>query len=511
MNKQRFLALLTAVVLLCLPALSLAEVTYPLDPPMSLSWWMPLNAGAAKYITSYDENTAYAQMEKDTGVDIQWIHPAVGQVQEQFNMMLVSGQLPDLISGAKRYAGGEFQGMRDGVFVNLTEYLPTYAPDYWALIQSDEEFRRCVTDSEGNIAAFCAYKEAGDPPSTRLIVHKSVMDQLGAEVPETVADWDALFEGMKGLGITPYLLESNGLSKIFMGAFGTYPGFYVNLDKQVTFGYVTEEFRAYLTQMHEWYEKDYICKDFTSIDTVTMQTMFDAGDLGCVTDAIVATYNRAQRQGSVILSTPYPRLKEGDVLHWLDENVSPRQDFDECTTVISTSCKNIEAAVSLLNYAYTGKGIELLNWGVEGLNWDWVDGKRVYNDLMLNNEVYSTDEASFIYKAHMATKYTQAATTCHANLLKSPESLAIRFQYTDDPNMDSAFFAPSFDLSEEEAMRKSEIMPNVNTYVREMVLKFIVGAEPLENFDAFVDTVNGMGLPEVLDMMQRGYERYMSK
>lgn len=511
MNKQRILALLTALALLCLSAPARAEAAYPLDPPISLSWWMPLNAGAAKYITSYDENTAYAQMEQETGVDVQWIHPAVGQEQEQFNMMLVSGHLPDLISMADKYDGGEFQGMRDGMFVNLTEYLPTYAPDYWALIQSDEEFRRCVTDNEGNIAAFCAYKEAGDPPSLRLIVHERVMEQLGAEIPETVADWDAVFAGMKALGITPYLLDPNGVNKMFVGAYGTYPGFYINPERQVAYGYVTEEFRAYLSQMRDWYEKGYISKDFTSIDANTRQTMFDSGALGCISDAIVATYNRAQKQENPILSPPYPRLNKGDSLHWIDDNVSPRWTFSECTTAISTSCKNIEAAVAFLNFAYTGKGIELLNWGVEGLNWDWVDGKRVYNDLMLSNELYTTEEASYIYKAHFATKYTQAATTCHANLLKSPDSLAIRFQYADDPTVDSAFYLPSFDLPEEESVRKAEIMTNVTTYVDEMVLKFIVGAEPLENFDRFVATVNGMGLPEVLTMMQRGYERYMSK
>lgn len=511
MNKQRFLALLTTLVLLCLPVLALAEVTYPLAEPVTLTYWMPINSGAAKYITSYDENTAYAQMEKNTGVDIQWIHPAVGQEQEQFNMMLVSGQLPDMIAMANKYDGGEFQGMRDGMFVNLTDYLPTYAPDYWALIQSDDEFRRCVTDNEGNIAAFCAYKEAGDPPSLRLIVHESTMTQLGAEVPETIADWDALFAGMKDLGVTPYLLDANGVNKLFVGAYGTYPGFYVSLDGQVSYGYITEGFRDYLTQMHDWYEKGYISKDFTSIDTNTRQTMFDSGALGCVCDAIVATYNRANKQGSPIISTPYPKLNKEDSLHWIDDNVSPRWTFNECTTAISSSCKNIEAAVAFLNYAYTGEGIELLNWGVEGLNWDWVDGQRVYNDLMLNNELYTTEEASYIYKAHITTKYTQRAVDCHANLLKSPDSLAIRFQYWGDPTVDAAFYLPSFDLPEEDNVRKAEIMTDVSTYVNEMVLKFIVGAEPMESFDKFVATVNGMGMPEVLSMMQSGYDLYMSK
>ena len=512
MNKTRFLALTVALLLALSPVLAAAEVLYPIaEEPVHLTYWMPLNSGAAKYITSYDENYAYAKMKENTGVDIDWIHPAVGQEKEQFDMMLLSNKHPDMIAMAHRYNGGEQQGVRDGVFLDLTPYLEQWAPDYWALLQREDEFRRSVTDNEGNVAAFCAYKEPGDPQSVRLIVHQNVMESLKLDVPTTVDEWENLFAAMLDMGTTPYLLDANGVSKIFVGAFGAYPGFYVNLDGAITYGYTTDAFRAYLEKMHDWYVKGYISKDFTSIDGNTAKTKFDAGELGCMADAIVGAYNRSMRKGNPILSTPYPRLTKDQVLHWRDENVSTRWMNYENTTAISASCKNVEAAMKFLNYAYTDAGIELLNWGVEGMNWSWVDGKRVYNDRMLKNEIYSTEEASYIYKAHFATKYTQRATECHANLLASPEALAIRFQYTDDPLQDTAFFLPTFNLDEDDNLTKAEIMRNVETYVNEMVLKFIVGTEPLESFDAYVEFINAQGLPEVLEIMRRGYDQYMAK
>ena len=274
---KKIISVMLCLAMLITPLASMAEVTYPIsDTPITLTYWMPLNGGAAKYITSYDENTAYAQMQLDTGVDIEWKHPAVGQEQEAFNMMLLSKELPDLIAMANKYTGGEHQGVRDGIFVDLTPYLEEYAPDYWALLQSNEEFRRTVTDENGMIAAFCTYKEPGDPNAMRLVLQDSVMKELGAEVPLTIADWDALFEKMLAKGITPYLLDANGQSKLFMGAFDTYPGFYVK-DGQVQYGFMNEGFRAYLKQMNEWYQKGYISKDFTSIDGNTANTMFDSG------------------------------------------------------------------------------------------------------------------------------------------------------------------------------------------------------------------------------------------
>ncbi len=72
---------------------------YPIktEKPVSLSFWMPMQASAAKFITSYKDNPALVQLEKDTGVTIKWLHPAVGQEQEQFNLLMASGELPDLL------------------------------------------------------------------------------------------------------------------------------------------------------------------------------------------------------------------------------------------------------------------------------------------------------------------------------------------------------------------------------------------------------------------------------
>ena len=44
-----------------------------------------------------------------------------------------------------------------------------------------------------------------------------------------------------------------------------------------------------------------------------------------------------------------------------------------------------------------------------------------------------------------------------------------------------------------------------------MTVNFITGAEPLENFDTFRDPIRSMGMDEVLELEQKGYEEYMSK
>jgi putative aldouronate transport system substrate-binding protein len=44
-----------------------------------------------------------------------------------------------------------------------------------------------------------------------------------------------------------------------------------------------------------------------------------------------------------------------------------------------------------------------------------------------------------------------------------------------------------------------------------MVLKFIIGTEPLSGFDAFVATVKSMGIDEAIALTQAALDQYMSK
>ena len=484
------------------------------DELVTLTYWVPLNGPASKYITSYNENTAYQEAMKRLGIKIEFIHPAIGQEQEEFNLLFLGDELPDIIAYADHYTGGEFQGMRDGVFQDITDLVPEYAPDYYRYLMENEEFYRESTDNEGRIVTFNNYKPAGDPPYRRWILNKDLLDELGCEIPETIAEFEAMFDKMLEKGITPYLLDKTGYEVQLMGMYDLYMNgttrFYQQ-EGEVKFAPLEDGFLDYLTLLNKWYEKGYISKDFSSIQGTEADTLFDTGQIGTYLTAIVASYNRGQAQGINVVAAPYPRLKEGQQLHWDDCDVWPRTKFNETTVAISKDCENVEAALKFLNYGYTEEGAELYNWGVEGINWDWQGEERVYNDTMLNNEKFGTEEASYIYKVHMGPKLTFPDVECHANLLKSEGARNGRLMWSDDENIDSSLQLPPFQLAEEDQQIVADVATPIYTYVDEMTLKFITGAEPLENFEVFRDTIRSMGMDQVLELEQKGYDEYMAK
>ncbi|GMK37457.1 hypothetical protein PCCS19_05110 [Paenibacillus sp. CCS19] len=70
---------------------------------------------------------------------------------------------------------------------------------------------------------------------------------------------------------------------------------------------------------------------------------------------------------------------------------------------------------------------------------------------------------------------------------------------------------PPVSIAVEDSSRYASIMTDVNTYKDEMILKFIMGAEPLDKFDRFVETLKGLGIDEAIQIQQSALERYNNR
>ena len=494
--------------------------TSPLETPepIKLTYWVPLNGSVSRIISNYDENIAFQEWQKRMGVDIEFIHPAVGQEQEAFNLLMASGELPDIIAAPNMYSGGVFQGLHDGVFADLTDLLPVYAPDYWKVIQEHDDFRREITDDNGRIPLFASYKVPGDPPFRRMVMKQENLDLIGETVPKTVEDYERIFQKFLDAGIVPYMLDGTGIEEEFVNLFDVHADenqggdfLYRDLDGKIHYAPYEEGYRQYLELINSWYEKGYISKDFASTNANQKKVLFDTDKVGMMVDAVVGTYNRVELEGDTVVSAPAPRLYEGQKLHYERNDATPMMQQNDTMVVISSACEHKDIALAILNYFYTEEGAELLNWGVEGVNWDWVDGERVYNDTMLNNPDMDTETASYYYKAHFAPKLNYPDTQVHANLLKSEGALNIRMQWADDPDVDSLYRLPNIQYTTEELDEATDIQVDLDSYCKEMTLKYITGAESFDNYDEFLKTQEAFGVNRLIEITQTAYDRYMAK
>ena len=164
MLTRKILSLMLCLVMLSAAAVSLAETEsiYPLDGGVTLTYFGKLHSKVAKVYPGWESLDVVQDWFKATGVTLQFQCPPAGMEEEQFNMMLASGEYTDIINyDFKTVTGGLTKLYEDGVIIDLTPYLPDYAPNYWAWLNNNPEAMKEIMDDEGRILCFPFAKGGG--------------------------------------------------------------------------------------------------------------------------------------------------------------------------------------------------------------------------------------------------------------------------------------------------------------------------------------------------------------
>ncbi|GHU73189.1 sugar ABC transporter substrate-binding protein [Clostridia bacterium] len=494
------------------------EGQYPIaQQGVKLTYWMPMNEGAANFISSYAENPAYQTIQKNTGVELEFIHPAAGQAKESFQLIMASGDLPDMIQVQQDswYSGGLPALYNDGAIIDIMPYLPEYAPQYLEVINYSDVAQRQIINGD-KVFGFYKITYADAMPYVRFNFNKDWLNEFGLAEPRTIDQYEAVFDAVLANkpGVTPLFLSltSGEQLNLLAGAFDLISGLFLGEDGVSVHHSMNEPaYKDELTLLHSWYERGYLSKDFASLTGPEVEAMFDAGQLACIAASVDATFNRTQGQFTVT-NFPYMRQADDSVL---GNNLAswPVDENNQWTTMITSTCKNAEAAVQYLNYGYTYKGSLYFSFGIEGEAWNWGEnGLPQFTDLILHNEQGMTiSNVSYAIKIHFGSRYCYPDAIAHPGVASNQESLKIRTMWQDDTNEQSYLRLPPITLTPEEATQRSELMTQVNTYTNEMLLKFVTGAESLDNFDSYITTVNSLGLTDAIAITQTALDRYLAK
>lgn len=488
----------------------------------TISYWTPLHSNAAQVLTTWNDNEVFQEMERQTGVHVDFIHPPVGQELEQYNLMVASRNLPDIIS--YNYPAGADSAIDENIYRPLDD-LMEYCPNMQAIIDSNDEIRKQMTTNNGHIwgwGQFNLPENQGDEgqysvsPWAGPAVRADWLEQLGMDVPETIDDWHTMlvaFRDEMGADV-PLILPKTGRSgnSMFVSAFGVGAGFY-QVDGTVKYGPIEPGFKEYLTLMNQWYNEGLLDPDFaaTSSDTNFYSEYLTTGRAGSIVETyqdIVPLYNSLFTEGEgEIVAVPYPVLNEGDEIHLgsnspIVESGDGRRDY--LTTAVSED--RLEAVCRWRDNWYTEESTMLFNYGIEGRSYNMVDGKPVFTDLIADNpDGLDYAVASWKYKLFCGPYIYNAFAMPEPQVEASWASISTWLS-----NNDRAEEMPPSSVPSDVADEYSSIMTEVNTYLDQMVLSFIMGMEPLDNFDAFVQEMKDLGIETAIEYQQQGLDTYNS-
>lgn len=488
------------------------DAIYPVQCEDTISVWRGLDSALEGRYENLGDTPMAQALEEQTGIKVEYVHPQAGQQNEQFNIMLASNSLPDVVmSNWAGYAGGADKAIEDEYILQLNDIIANYSPALASYLAENPEVDKKMKTDSGNYYAYPFVRgEDWMTCNQGLMIRKDWLDQLGMEVPQTLDEFEAVLRGFKTICTGAPLVLDTGQLKTILYAYGTMPDFYVE-DGKVVYGYATEQFRDAVERIASWYAEGLIDNNLVSVDRAYIQARMLNGDAGAcygyVVSGMGALLDARPSEEFELVAIPQPTL-DGGVPEFSAKEDSVLQSS---ATAISTNCKNPELAARWLDYGFTEAGHMLFNFGIEGESYTIEDGKPVFTDLLTNNP----EGLSF---SQVAVEYTLASGS--GTFVQDPGFVTQSLTYREEQqnaydvwantNM-SEHLMPPISFTSEEQGASAELLNDINTYAMETFIAFVTGSQSLDTFDTYLEQLNSYGLEEVLQIRQAAYDRYQAR
>lgn len=483
--------------------------------PISLSYWVGLQGNTARSLKDYNESLFYQELEKRTGVKVTFQHPAVGTEKEQFNLLIASGKLPDVIEyNFTTYSGGPEKAIADKVIIPLNDLIDKHAPNLKKYLDENPHLKKELTTDEGNMYVFPALGVGNTDVTSGLMIRKDWLDDLGLAVPETIDEWTNVlreFKEKKGAATPLTFALGDFNSDRFNGAYGIGTGFYQE-DGKVKYGPQEPAYKDYLTLLHNWYKEGLLDPDFATQDSKSKNAKATNGSAGAFPGFIGSSMgvfldSMKDDPNYDLAATQHPVLNKGDEPRFF---VAANQYRGDGSAAITPANKHPVETVKWLDYLYSDEGNVLKSFGVEGVTYNLENGYPKYTDLIVNNpDKLSIGDAMAKYLRVAAPapgfvgddRYTEQ----YYSFQQQKDAVVIYNKYFD--NLAETRLGRITETPED-GQELSSIMAEINTYREEMFLKFIMGGESLDNFDKFVQQLKNMKIDRAIEIKQAALERY---
>ncbi len=501
-------------------------VTLPLTAEKSeLSLWYPFPPFFSQWFKSPDDAMFWQELEKRTNVHIKFVVISTETARETFSLMAASNEFPDMIQGAVGlYQGGADKAVADGVLLKLNDLIDKSAPHFKKILDSDPVYKKKVSTDTGNIVEFNQLvKNSDQSTNAGPMVRQDWMEELNIATPVTYDDYYNMLKAFKekkgaeaplflyrtGIPSNDYLVQGFGVAGQLDQTNMAIMPFY-QVDGKVKYGHIEPGFKDYIALMNKWYSEGLVYKDFYSYKDSTMpkDDYVTTGKSGLwyFDNNFMTTYKqKATDPNFKLAGIPDAVKTPGDKLHLqFRQNEEAAGGFS-----IAASSKNAELAARWMDYLYSDEGAMLATWGEEGISYTMVDGKPKFTKEM-------TAENSNKWPPFVCfNKYTLGFGPYFQDYTRNYDGLpeneldAVK-QWTS--NSDNSYvISKQITLTDTEGAEFANKYSDIQTYSSEMIIKFIVGKEPLDKFDAFVEQIKKMGIEDCIKIRQAALDRFNNR
>jgi putative aldouronate transport system substrate-binding protein len=350
------------------------------------------------------------------------------------------------------------------------------------------------------------------------------LNAVNLNAPKTIDDWYAVLTAFKQNDLNgngdpndeiPFTSPVLEAIRQFAGAWGLGGIEYYVDAGTVKYASIQPEFEEFLATMNKWYSEGLIDPDFAVTDGAGMLAKITSNTAGSFFGSLSGNMGRGnlelmeQNPDFELVGTTYPSLDGNGNGNGLQSNFLTKALAEG--TAITSANQHVEESIQWLDYHYSEEGSLLMNVGVEGESWEYVDGVPTYTELVTNNSDGLAPTIAMSYYAMGGDQHE--VMLCELYQFRQM-SLSTPQQAAANELWSSASFdliMPSVTPSEAETAILTNIITDIKTYNEEMITKFIMGIEPLSNYGAFTENLNSMGLQDALTVYQAACKRYYAR
>lgn len=463
---------------------------------------------------SYTMNLpVWQEIEKKTGVKIDFQVVPADQYDAKMQTQIAAGSdLPDIMELTPTWTNaGVYRLAQQDVIRPLDDLIEQYAPDIKQFFEARPDIKKLLTAPDGKIYSIADLPLQQVP--SPFFIRQDWLDKLGLSAPSTPDQWIEVLTAFKDKDPNnngkqdeiPLVLRPGGYT-YFGSAFGMQSPvqpFWADGSGKVEYQFLSPKFKELLAFTHDLYAKGLLDKEMnrdesnfnalvstnvvgaspTVLDYLLQQDSIlkSAGVADANTVALKAPQSASGQSGNYMMRSPL----------WSHYG-------------IPTKSKYPEIAMKWINYAWISEEGNLYkDYGVEGQSFTMGADGPEYTDWVSNNPD-KLDSMSALRSLGAAPSIL-VKDSLDVFKQKYAGTKVEQFMFLADDLLQPF---PSPIPLEEESEVINQIMPDINTYVDEMIVKFIFGKEPIDNFDKFVQKVESMGIDNVVQVVQAQYDRY---
>lgn len=495
--KKRIASLLLLVLLLAtIP--SVAEE----DQLIEMSILLREDASAVSRDMLY-----FQLVEEELGIDLEPVAINVSNYEEKLNLLLATRDLPDLVSISHNAQSLLAQYGAEGAFIPLNEYwdrLPNVVK--WIDEYEEDEFVwEKITSPDGNVYGAPVFNLASGC-GNYFSVREDIMEEHNLAYPTTWEELTELLRTFKELypdfpGLTK---PDSTIYERTAPMFGTRNGVYFDYEVNAYVdGRKSEGFKDMLLWYQNLYNEGLLDPDSFSMT----RDMFESGILNGKY-LIYIGYTTWGDNLSAIAQQTDPDFRfmyfthpeyNGEVQKIIG---APCAD-PNIVWCIPTTCRNMDAALTMLDWLYSDAGIMATCYGKEGVTYYYEeDGTARF-----------MPEYSTARNLEGTLNYNDEGIRCHQWYGVLPfqidfygPSNEASFVYTSEHDLFERSDPPFHWVDEMDEEDYNVIMGQVNTILDEAMTQFVVGNQPLSYWEDALATAEAVGWQDALDLRMESHE-----